>query len=695
MEGKEGLKSDVGALEQARQFVGREGGFFTGSLDLDVLAVAGLDDVHVNVGVGIEHVVEVKVDLTVDQAHRHGRQIMGNDRVLVVLPFEGVQSWRRPALLSLLGGWPQINGEAYALGDESAHGEAKGDVGRRDGSAPSAAVGIQDVAVHVEGNGSKRLQINGGAEGAGDEALNFLRSTLGATALTTEARIGGAGKQGVLGVNPALGGVAGKPSGEACFFCAAGQNNGVTLLVEHGSKGVGGEVQRHFGRSHFVVRSGKVEFGFEFRHGAGYGAGFIKPSQAPNGGTGRLKVCLPLHPFMPQPQAVICAVARTPIGKFMGAYASMSAVDLGVLTVKELLVRAQVDPSSGVIDEVLFGQVLQAGAGQNPARQVALGAGLPVSTPCATINKVCGSSLKAAMMAANSIRAGEYKAIIAGGMESMSNAPQLLMGQRKGAKMGNSTLVDSMIHDGLWDVYNNVHMGTTGETVAKECSIDRATMDAFAARSQQRAADAWANGWFDWETFSVEIPQRRGDPLVLSTDEGVRGGTTAESLAGLRPVFDREGAVTAGNASTLNDGASAVLIAEADFAKAQGWEVIATIEDYCTSGVEPARVMSAPIPAVKSLLERNNLDVLDVDVYEHNEAFASASCAVAQEVGIPDDRFNLHGGAVSVGHPLGASGTRCLITMLGVMRRLEATSGIVTLCLGGGNAVAMYVRSPE
>lgn len=397
---------------------------------------------------------------------------------------------------------------------------------------------------------------------------------------------------------------------------------------------------------------------------------------------------------MAQPQAVICAVARTPIGKFMGALASMKAVDLGALTVTELLKRADIDPASGLVDEVLFGQVLQAGVGQNPARQVALGAGLPVSTPCTTINKVCGSSLKAAMMAANSIRAGEYKVIVAGGMESMSNAPQLLMGQRKGTKMGDSKLVDSMIHDGLWDVYNDVHMGTTGETVANECNISREAMDAFAARSQQRAAEAWENGWFDWETFAVEVPQRRGDPLVLATDEGVRGQTTAESLAGLRPVFDKNGAVTAGNASTLNDGASAVLVADAAFAKEQGWEIIATIEDYCTSGLEPARVMSAPIPAVKTLLERNGLGVLDVDVYEHNEAFASASCAVAQEVGIPDDRFNLHGGAVSLGHPLGASGTRCLITMLGVMRRLDAASGIVTLCLGGGNAVAMYVKRP-
>jgi len=397
---------------------------------------------------------------------------------------------------------------------------------------------------------------------------------------------------------------------------------------------------------------------------------------------------------MAQPQAVICSVARTPIGKFLGTLSSLSAVDLGVATVKELLRRANIDAESGLIDEVIFGQVLQAGAGQNPARQVALGAGLPVSTPCVTINKVCGSSLKAVMMAANSIRAGEHKVIVAGGMESMSNAPQLLMGQRTGTKMGDSKLVDSMIHDGLWDVYNDVHMGTTGETVANECNISREAMDAFAARSQARAAEAWEKGWFDWETFPVSIPQRRGDPIVLASDEGVRKGTTAESLGALRPVFDRNGSVTAGNASTLNDGASAVLVADASFAAEQGWEVIATIEDYCTSGVEPARVMSAPIPAVQALLQRQSLDVLDVDIYEHNEAFASASCAVAQEVGIPDDRFNLHGGAVSLGHPLGASGTRCLITMLGVMRRTDAKSGIVTLCLGGGNAVAMFVKRP-
>ena len=395
---------------------------------------------------------------------------------------------------------------------------------------------------------------------------------------------------------------------------------------------------------------------------------------------------------MGEKKVVICGVARTPIGRFMGTLSPFSAVDLGVASVKELLKRTGINPDSGLVEEVIFGQVLQAGAGQNPARQVALGAGLPVSTPCVTINKVCGSSLKAAMLAANAIRAGEYNVVIAGGMESMTNAPQLLFKQRFGQKMGDSMLIDSMIYDGLWDVYNDMHMGNTGEVVSEEFDISREQMDEFAARSQRLANEAESNGWFDWERFAMEIPQRRGDALLFNVDEGVRAGTTADGLANLRPVFKQNGRVTAGNSSTLNDGASAILVAEYQTAVDNGWEIIATIEDYCTSGLEPQRVMAAPIPAINTLLKRNKLDVLDVDVYEHNEAFAAASCAVAKEVGIPEDRFNLHGGAVSLGHPLGASGTRCLITMLGVMRRKDAKSGIVSLCLGGGNAVAMLVK---
>ena len=376
-------------------------------------------------------------------------------------------------------------------------------------------------------------------------------------------------------------------------------------------------------------------------------------------------------------RVVICGVARTPIGKFRGSLSNLTAVELGIRSVKELLNRCNIDPSSEVIDEVLFGQVLQAGAGQAPARQVALGAGLPNTIAATTINKVCGSSLKAVMLAANSIKAGEYKAIIAGGMESMTNAPKFE--KRNGEE---KEMVSTMVHDGLWDVYNDVHMGNTGEIVAKECNISREKMDAFAARSQNNAATAEENGWFDWERF--DMPE-------LKMDEGVRAGTTPEALAGLRPVFQEDGMVTAGNASTLNDGASAVLVANEEFAKENGWEIIAYVEDYCTAGVEPSRVMYAPVPAIQKLLDRAQMDVLDIDVFELNEAFASASCAVAQEIGIPEDRFNLHGGAVALGHPLGSSGTRCLITMIGVMRRLGAKTGIVSLCLGGGNAVAMRI----
>lgn len=382
-------------------------------------------------------------------------------------------------------------------------------------------------------------------------------------------------------------------------------------------------------------------------------------------------------------EPVICAVARTPVGKFRGALASYSAVELGVLAVNELLSRADIDPASGLIDEVLFGQVLQAGAGQAPARQVTLGAGLPFSTPCTTINKVCGSSLKAAMIAASAIRAGEHEVVIAGGMESMTNAPHIVSNPNRGEDVPYSDLISSMVHDGLWDAYNDEHMGCTGETVATEFGISRADSDAFAARSHRLANHAWEAGWIDWEAFA--LPE-------LARDEGIDAAVTEETLASLQPVFATDGQVTAGNASQLSDGAAAVLVASAEAAERNGWPVLARIIDQNTDGVEPERVMAAPMPTVNDMLQRNGLSIDDIDIVEHNEAFASASCAVAQELGILDEKFNPHGGAVAIGHPLGATGARVLMTLINALRRGGGRRGVVTICLGGGNAVAMLIE---
>ena len=375
---------------------------------------------------------------------------------------------------------------------------------------------------------------------------------------------------------------------------------------------------------------------------------------------------------------VICAVARTPVGRYRGALADRSAVELGIHAVKGLLARVGIDPASGIIDEVLFGQVLQAGAGQAPARQVALGAGMPHSTPATTINKVCGSSLKAVMLAANSIRAGEYNVIVAGGMESMTNAPYF---GKKISKTEYGEMKPTMIHDGLWDVYNNEHMGNTGETVSDEFDIGREAADAFSSRSHDLAQAAWDQGWMDFEV--VETPG-------LDRDEGIRPGG---DLSEMRAVFKEGGKVTAGNASQLSDGAAAVLVASRQIAEEQGWPVLGTVLDYCTSGVEPARVMAAPIPAIECLLERNQLTMDDLTYVEHNEAFAAASCAVAKACEISDEKFNPHGGAVAIGHPLGATGARCLMTLINALRRSGGGKGIVTLCLGGGNAVAMLVEA--
>ena len=393
-----------------------------------------------------------------------------------------------------------------------------------------------------------------------------------------------------------------------------------------------------------------------------------------------------------QKEAVICFGARTPIGKYRGALKKYSAVELGILSVKEVMSRASITETSGIVDELIMGQVLQGGSGQAPARQVALGAGLPTSTPAYTLNKVCGSSLKAVMLAANSIRSGEYRCIIAGGMESMTNAPKLVFNSKRGEPVPPDQLVNSMIHDGLWDIYNDVHMGITGEIVAEEFDLGRNEIDDFSLSSHHKAKHAWNNGWFDDETFSVRGVTRDGDDMTLEIDEGINMDCTLESLSELKPAFKEDGLVTAGNASQLSDGSSAVLVAELNFAKEMGWPVLAKIVDYATSGLEPERVMAAPIPCIETLLERNSLTVDDVEVFEHNEAFASASCAVAKGVGIPHEKLNLHGGAVALGHPIGSSGSRCLLTMIHAMKRTNSNKGIVSLCLGGGNAVGMLVQ---
>jgi acetyl-CoA C-acetyltransferase len=396
---------------------------------------------------------------------------------------------------------------------------------------------------------------------------------------------------------------------------------------------------------------------------------------------------------MAEDDVVICAVARTPVGRFRGALSGYSAVELGVLAVKELLRRAGIAPESGVVNELLFGQVLQAGAGQAPARQVALGAGLPPNIPATTINKVCGSGLKTVMLATNSIRAREYEAIICGGMESMTNAPHLVWSPSKDEEVAYGDLQHSMIHDGLWDVYNDEHMGMTGESASTEFDITRRASDEFAVRSHAMAHQAWENGWLDWEAFPVAGIDREGNEITLSVDEGIRAGLDLEALAELKPAFTPDGLVTAGNASQISDGAAAILVARESVAQKNGWPILATVIDQYTSGLEPARVMAAPIPAILALLERNSLSIDDLAFIEHNEAFAAASCAVAKGVGIPDEKFNPHGGAVAIGHPLGASGARCLMTLINALQRNGGGKGIVTLCLGGGNAVAMLIES--
>jgi len=393
-----------------------------------------------------------------------------------------------------------------------------------------------------------------------------------------------------------------------------------------------------------------------------------------------LNTNVPFGPFMEGVN--ICAYARTPVGKFRGSLSKYSATELGTMVIKEIFKRSNIDPKNNFIDQVYMGQVLQAGVGQAPARQAALNAGMPFQTPCTTINKVCGSSLKAVMIGATEIRSKMADLIIAGGMESMSNAPYFIRKPSKESSFNFSDLESILSNDGLKDAYSGEMMGNTGETVAKDFNITREKSDEFAVKSHFLANNAWNQGWLNSETFEVN---------GIIEDEGIRPGTNMERLSNLRTIFNIDGQVTAGNASQLSDGASAVLIASNEAVKKHNLPVIARIIDYVTSGVAPEKVMSAPIYAVEMLLNRNSLKIEDIDILEHNEAFAAASCAVQKELNIPEEKFNPHGGAVAIGHPLGATGTRCLMTLVNALERTAGKLGIVTICLGGGNAVAMLI----
>jgi acetyl-CoA C-acetyltransferase len=393
---------------------------------------------------------------------------------------------------------------------------------------------------------------------------------------------------------------------------------------------------------------------------------------------------------MEMTDVVIVSAARTAVGKFGGSLAKIAAPDLGATVIRAVLERAGLKPEQ--VSEVILGQVLTAGSGQNPARQSLIKAGLPNAVPAMTINVVCGSGLKAVMLAANAIIAGDADIVVAGGQENMSAAPHVLPGSRDGFRMGDAKLVDSMIVDGLWDVYNQYHMGVTAENVAKEYGITREQQDAFAALSQNKAEAAQKAGRFDDEIVPVEIPQRKGEPLRFATDEFVRHGVTAESLASLKPAFSKEGSVTAANASGLNDGAAAVLVMSAKKAEALGLTPLARIKAYATSGLDPKVMGMGPVPASRRCLERAGWTPADLDLMEINEAFAAQACAVNQQMGWDTSKINVNGGAIAIGHPIGASGCRILVTLLHEMQKRDAKKGLASLCIGGGMGVALAVE---
>ncbi len=388
-------------------------------------------------------------------------------------------------------------------------------------------------------------------------------------------------------------------------------------------------------------------------------------------------------------EVYILSAVRTAIGNFLGTLSNIPAPKLGAIVIKEAVKRAGIKPEE--VDEVIMGQVVQAGVGQAPARQAMRYAGLPDNVNAFTVNKVCGSGLKAVMLGATAIKASEADVIVAGGMENMSLCPYALFKARTGYRLFNGELVDLMVHDGLWDPYNNFHMGMTGELIAEKYNVSREDMDKFALESNNRALKAIENGWFKEEIVPVEIPQKKGDPIIFDTDEGPKA-TTLEKLAKLPPVFKKDGKVTAGNASKISDGASAVVIASKEKVEAAGLKPIAKIVAYTSAHIEPEWVMEAPIPCVKKLLDMTGFTVDDIDLFEHNEAFAAASVAVMRALNIPHEKFNVHGGAVALGHPIGASGARVLTTLIYALKQRGLKRGLCTLCLGGGGAVAMIVE---
>ncbi len=390
-------------------------------------------------------------------------------------------------------------------------------------------------------------------------------------------------------------------------------------------------------------------------------------------------------------ESVIVSAVRTPTGKFLGALKDFTAPALGAIVVREAVRRAGIDP--GAVDECLMGNVITAGEGQNPARQAALNGGLAEHVAAMTLNKVCGSGLKAVMLAAQGIAAGDTDIVVAGGMESMSNAPYLLPRVREGLRMGNATIVDAMVHDGLWCAIDQCHMGMSGEHVAETYKVGRTDQDQYATASHRKAARATREGWFADEIVPIEIPQKKGAALRFARDESIREDTTVETLAGLKPAFTKDGSVTAGNAPGVNDGAAALVVMGADTAKTLGIAPMARIVGQATSGLAPKLVLMTPVEAIRKVAKKVGWDLTDVDLFEINEAFSVQMVAVLRELGIDPEKVNVHGGAVALGHPIGASGARVLTTLLYALRRRGKTRGIASLCLGGGNGVALAIET--